>query len=420
MELLGLTGAQIRAGGAYWTAREITQQPQVWPEVERRVAADARLASFLAPQLANPELRVVLTGAGTSSFIGQCLAPALTRSGAPRAAAIASTDIVSCPESSLSPRTPTLMVHFARSGNSPESVAALELGEQRVERCSHLIVTCNAAGDLYRRAGTMRNAHALLLPEASNDQSFAMTSSFTGMLLAAAGALRMIPMDGTCSARLSRLATHVLTACLPLVTSLVRAQFERVVYLGSNELKGLAREAALKMLELTDGRVVSLAEAPLGFRHGPKTIVNGSTLVVVFLSNDVHTRRYDLDLLAELRRDSVAGRVIALSSQADDSHPDTVVLSDSGATDREHTDGNKASDETVADGFGASAEDPGTNQAPAAFSDLELCLPYVVFAQTLATLRSLSLGLSPDKPNSAGTVNRVVQGVSIYPYGKAR
>jgi tagatose-6-phosphate ketose/aldose isomerase len=389
MEMLGLTAAQIEAGGAYWTAREITQQPQLWPEVERRVAADAQLASFLAPLLANPEMRVVLTGAGTSSFIGQCLAPALTRSGAPRAAAIASTDIVSCPESSLTPRAPTLMVHFARSGNSPESVAALDLGEHRVERCAHLIVTCNAGGSLYRRAGSMRNAYALLLPEASNDQSFAMTSSFTAMLLAAAGALRLMPTDGTRSARLSRLAMHVLTSWLPVITSLVQAQFERVVYLGSNELKGLAREAALKMLELTDGRVVALADAPLGFRHGPKTILNGNTLVVVFLSNDAHTRRYDLDLLAELQRDRVAGRVIALSSQAEDSYPDTLVL-------------------------------PGTHQAPVALSDLELCLPYVVFAQTLATLRSLSLGLSPDKPNSAGTVNRVVQGVSIYPYGQTR
>ncbi|HEX8782517.1 MAG TPA: SIS domain-containing protein [Steroidobacteraceae bacterium] len=390
--MLGLTAAQIQAGGAYWTAREITQQPLLWPEVERRVTADEQLAGFLAPLLADAGLRVVLTGAGTSSFIGECLAPALARSGAARAAAIASTDIVSCPESSLAPRTPTLMVHFARSGNSPESVAALELGEDRVQRCAHLIVTCNAEGNLYRRAGTMRNAYALLLPEASNDQSFAMTSSFTSMLLAAAGALRLMPTDGTRSARLSRLAMHVLTSWLPLITSLVHAQFERVVYLGSNELKGLAREAALKMLELTDGRVVSLADAPLGFRHGPKTILNGNTLVVVFLSNDAHTRRYDLDLLAELRRDHVAGRVIALSSQADDSHPDTVALSDS----------------------------PGTDQGPAALSDLELCLPYVVFAQTLATLRSLSLGVSPDKPNSTGTVNRVVQGVRIYPHGATR
>ena len=98
-----------------------------------------------------------------------------------------------------------------------------------------------------------------------------------------------------------------MTSCVSLLTSLVRAQFERVVYLGSNELKGLAREAALKMLELTDGRVIAIADYPLGFRHGPKTILNGSTLVVAFLSNDAHTRRYELDLLTELRRDARGG-----------------------------------------------------------------------------------------------------------------
>ena len=53
-------------------------------------------------------------------------------------------------------------------------------------------------------------------------------------------------------------------------------------------------------------------------------------------------------------------------------------------------------------------------------TDLELCLPYAVFAQALAMLRSLSLGLSPDNPNAAGTVNRVGQGVTIYPYGATR
>ena len=398
MEMLGLTAAQIQAGGAYWTAREIAQQPQVWLEVARLVAADTELAGFVAPLLANPQLRVVLTGAGTSAFIGECLAPSLARQGARSVTAIASTDIVACPKSSLAARTPTLLVHFSRSGNSPESVAVLELAEQHVERCAHLIVTCNAQGELYRRAGSLRNAHAVLLPEASNDQSFAMTSSFTGMLLAAAGASRMLQMNDTRTARLSRLGRHVLTSCVPLITGLVRAQFERVVYLGSNELKGLAREASLKMLELTDGRVVSLAETPLGFRHGPKTIVNGSTLVVVFLSNDAYTRQYDLDLLSELRREAAAARVIALSNLTDaPQHLDTLMLTDVGTSDG-----------------GDGSHEPHTT-----LTDLELCLPYVVFAQALAMLRSLSLGLAPDKPNSAGTVNRVVQGVSIYPYSRA-
>jgi tagatose-6-phosphate ketose/aldose isomerase len=401
MEALGLSAAQIQAAGAYWTAREVAQQPQIWPEVQRLVAADTPLAAFLAPLLDNPQLRLVLTGAGTSAFIGECLAPALTRQRGQRAAAVPTTDIVASPASTLARGEPTLMVHFSRSGNSPESVAALELAEQRIERCAHLIVTCNRHGELYRRVTSVRSAHAVLLPEACNDQSFAMTSSFSGMLLAAAVALRLMPMDDARSARLARLGAQVLTSCLAVLTGLVRARFERVVYLGSNELKGLAREAALKMLELTDGKVVSVGEAPLGFRHGPKTILNGSTLVVAFLSNDAHTRRYDLDLLAELRREAVAGRVIALANRPQlPEHPDTLVLAEDGAPGAE------------ADGAAGEHADPLT--------DLELCLPYVVFAQALAMLRSLSLGLSADSPNAAGTVNRVVQGVSIYPYGGAR
>ena len=142
-------------------------------------------------------------------------------------------------------------------------------------------------------------------------------SSFTGMLLAAAAALRVLRAEDTRIGHIARLGAQVMHACLPVLKSLVQAGVERVVYLGSNELKGLARESALKMLELTNGVVVSIADSPLGFRHGPKTILNGNTLVVTFLSNDSHARRYDLDLVTELRRDAVARRIIALASRAD-------------------------------------------------------------------------------------------------------
>jgi tagatose-6-phosphate ketose/aldose isomerase len=381
-ELLGLSAAQIRTGGAHWTVREIAQQPEIWPQIARQVSADVGLAAFLEPLLANPLLRIVLVGAGSSSYIGQCLAPALTRHGR-RAEAIPTTDIVTAPAATLGNNTATLMVHFARSGNSPESVAALELAERLAGDCHHLIVTCNAQGELHRRAGTLRHACSIVLPEACNDQSFAMTSSFTGMLLAAAVALRAMAADDARMEDLVRPARELLTQHLPLVSSLVRAQFERVVYLGSNELKGLALESALKMLELTDGRVVSIGESLLGFRHGPKTILNGSTLVVAFLSNAEHSGRYEQDLLHELRSEAVAGRVIALGARPRmPEHPDTIVLRALGA----------------------------------AMTDLELSLPYAVLAQTLALRRSVSLGLSPDSPNAAGTVNRVVQGVAIYPY----
>ena len=384
IEALGLSAAQIRSAGAQWTAREIAQQPKLWPQIAHQIGADGGLRSYLAPLLGNPALRIVLTGAGTSAYIGKCLAPALSQAGC-QAEAIPTTDIVASPRSTLMPKAPTLMVHFARSGNSPESVAALELAEQQVEQCHHLIVTCNADGELSRRARGLRHAYAVVLPEACNDQSFAMTSSFTGMLLAAALALGALPADPGRIETLAALGTEIVTTHVPLAASLVAAQFDRVVFVGSNALKGLALESALKMLELTDGRVVSIGESPLGFRHGPKTIVNGSTLVVAFLSNDAYTRQYDFDLLRELRSDAVAGRVVALTARADEqADPDTVALRAAAAS--------------------------------GSLTDLELCLPYVAFAQTLALLRSISLGLSPDSPNAAGTVNRVVQGVSIHPF----
>jgi len=385
IEKFGLSTAQVQSAGAQWTAREIAQQPGLWPQIAREVGADGGLRAHLAPLLGNAALRIVLTGAGTSAYIGKCLAPALARGGR-QTEAIPTTDIVASPQSTLGAKASTLMVHFARSGNSPESVAALELAERQIEDCHHLIVTCNGEGELTRCARGLRHAYSIVLPQACNDQSFAMTSSFTGMLLAASLALGTLRADPGRIEAIAALGTEMLTAHVPLAAELVRAQFDRVVYVGSNELKGLALESALKMLELTDGRVVSIGESPLGFRHGPKTIVNGSTLVVTFLSNDPYTRQYDLDLLRELRSDGVAGRVVALTAHLDERDgPDTIALQ-------------------------AGLRSPGS------LTDLELCLPYVAFAQTLALLRSISLGLSPDRPNAAGTVNRVVQGVSIHPF----
>jgi tagatose-6-phosphate ketose/aldose isomerase len=327
-------------------------------------------------------LRIVLAGAGTSGFIGECLAPALARRTNLRVEAVSTTDLVASPGSWLVANAPTLLVSFSRSGNSPEAVAAIDVAEACVKHCYHLIVTCDAEGALYRSAKTRSNAKSILLPDAANDRSFAMTSSFTGMLLAAAMAFGALGVDGKRSARLAHLAKQVLPERASLLRDLVSSKFERIVYLGSKELKGLSRECALKMLELTDGKVVAIADSPLGFRHGPKTILNGQTLVVIFVCNDPYSRQYDLDLIAELRHDGVAGRVVAVSARAGvPEHSDNVELH-------------------------------GGNDD----SDLELCLPYAMFAQSLALLRSLSLGVRPDNPNAAGTVSRVVKGVTIHPW----
>lgn len=376
-----------RARGAYWTTREILQQPAVWQDIAAQHAREqAELQAFLAPLLERPQLRIVLAGAGTSAFIGECLAPALARCTRRRVEAIATTDLIVAPRDRLEPAIPTLLVSFARSGNSPESVAAFDLADRCVAECAHLVITCNPDGALHRRALGQARARCILLPDAVNDRSFAMTSSFTGMLLAAALAFGAIPPAAV--GPLAALGAGILPAWRARLQSLVAAGFERAVFLGSNILKGLAHEAALKMLELTDGRVLALGETPLGIRHGPKTMLNNGTLALVLLSSDPHTRRYDLDLLAELRREAVARKVLALSALPlpQPAHGDDLVLPVPGELEPD---------------------------------DLALCLPYAMLLQSLALLRSLSFGLQPDQPNVSGTVNRVVQGVTIHPWGPA-
>nr|WP_297383085.1 SIS domain-containing protein [uncultured Roseateles sp.] len=386
MSLLHFAPADLDRRGAAHTAREIAQQPEVWRAVHALVASRREaLDAFLQPLLARPDLRIVLTGAGSSAFIGQCLAPALlqqlgARPGI-RVEAIATTDIVSSPAQCLQPGVPTLLVSFARSGNSPESLAAVDLADATVDECHHLAVTCAAEGTLARRLGAHARAQVLLLPDETHDRAFAMTSSFTGMLLAAAWAFGLpLPTPQA----LGDAATRLLASEADRLVALSEQPFERVVVLGSNGLKGLAHEAALKILELTDGRLVALADSPLGFRHGPKTVLNERTLVLILMSNDSYTCRYDQDLLRELRRQG-RGRVVALSTAA-------------------------------LNGSDALSEDDVLLDLPANVPDLALAPVALVFGQCLALLASLKLGITPDNPSASGTVTRVVSGVTIHPH----
>ncbi|MFD6414287.1 tagatose-6-phosphate ketose isomerase, partial [Nocardia asteroides] len=143
-----------------------------------------------------------------------------------------------------------------------------------------------------------------------------------------------------------------------------------------------AGESALKLLELTGGAVVSWADSSLGFRHGPKAFLTDRTSVVVYVSNDPYIRRYDLDILAEMRAALPPGRVVAVAGRAEGL--------------------------TLDDGTWLL---PGMADA----DDAALALPAVVCAQRVALNASLGRGIRPDNPFPDGEVNRVVQGVTVYP-----
>src|SRR5271167_2465861 len=186
MTFLQLDEATLNRAGALWTAREIAQQPASWRRTQELLRQlGAPIAGFLAPLLARPDLRIVLTGAGSSAFIGECLAPLLLRRLDRRVEAIATTDLLSGPREYFQQDVPTLLVSFGRSGGSPESLAVVALAEQMLRECHQLVFTCNEQGALYQQCRERRNSLAILLPAETHDRGFAMTSSFTAMMLAA-------------------------------------------------------------------------------------------------------------------------------------------------------------------------------------------------------------------------------------------
>jgi tagatose-6-phosphate ketose/aldose isomerase len=376
-----LMDQSVRQGGEN-TAREIAQQPDVWRETERVVSSRRDdIDAFLRPLMDQPDLRIILTGAGTSAFAGEILAPALSRRTGRRVDAVATTDIVSNPREYFVDDGPTLLVSFARSGNSPESVAATELADRLLPECHHLVLTCDGEGQLYGRHVGSERSFVLLMPEATNDQGFAMTSSFTSMTLAAWVILGGLVGVGEVVGRLATAAEKLLAAREEDLWGLASSGYKRVVFLGSGPLKGLAHESSLKLLELTAGEIVTYFESPLGFRHGPKSVLDDRTLAVLYVSGDPYTRKYDLDLLEELKRTMPSGSVIAICGTEAGSE-------DSGFWPVDGVDG---------------------------MDDAALALPFVVVAQLLGLFFSLELGYTPDNPFPNQEVNRVVQGVSIHP-----
>ena len=368
-----------------WTEEEIRQQPASWIRSLNNIDnLRASIDNFLTPLLRKRELRIVLTGAGTSAFIGDIISSWLASHTGKNITAVPTTDLVTNPMDYLSAAHPLLLVSFARSGNSPESVAAVELANQCVPECYHLSITCNEAGSLYQTAVNSDNAYALLMPAETHDRGFAMTSSITTMMASCLAVFAPETIN-------SHTFRDVADRCQTILTSLGdfsqsvfgNDPWKRIVYLGSGGLQGAARESALKVLELTAGKLAAFYDSPTGFRHGPKSLVDNETLVVVFVSSHPYTRQYDLDLLAELRRDRQAMRVVAIAAETDP-------VIEAG---------------------------PHILLPPArTFIDMEQAFCFLMYAQVFALSQSLRVGNTPDTPSASGTVNRVVQGVVIHPW----
>jgi len=389
MNIFGISTEKMQETSSTFTLQEIYQQPATWRKTCAQIAAcKDELQAFLDKVVKADDFDIVLTGAGTSEFVGNSLFQALNEKYNYKVKSYGTTDIVPSPENFLSRTKPTVLVSFGRSGNSPESIGAVDAAEVVCENIYHLFVTCNNEGALSKRAEKQDNCYALNLTPETHDQSFAMTSSFSNMYMATYLAFNLD--------RLEELTAEIEKICVATENFLDNQygvaqkivdefKFERIVYLGNIALKGVSQESALKMLELTAGQVATMYDSPLGFRHGPKSIIDDTTLTVVYLSDDAYKRQYEIDLIKEMgpqRKGNKIAVVMNTPCEGLDELVDYQLVMDCGK----------------------------------AMENVLLGFEYIAFAQTLASLKSLSLNITPDNPCPTGEVNRVVKGVTLYPY----
>jgi tagatose-6-phosphate ketose/aldose isomerase len=393
--LLGASDKEKEARGTRYTPSEILHQPATW-QATYKICAERRpeLAQFLQHAgigVAHlPRPTVFLVGAGTSDYVGQALAPLMRRLWGCEAWAVPSTDLLTnfddfVSPDRVSPERPHLWVSFSRSGESSEGLALLEAAIEKYPNVRHLLVTCNPAGRMAAVCEkTPERTLVLALDDSANDRGLAMTSSFTNMVIAGhcvAHAFSPGDYDGQFSL-LREAGERFLERAQEAVAAIAQEDFAKACFVGSGVLRAVARESALKLLELTAGRINAMSESTLGLRHGPMSALDGNTLFVSFLSRDRRRRNYELDLLEEVQRKQLGKLRVVVT-------PDS------------------------ANQIGSMADHVLSLHAPDLGDEYRAPVD-IILAQLLGLFCSLRLGLKPDSPSPNGVISRVVSHVNIY------
>lgn len=381
---LTISDEMLKRTNAFDTAKEITQQPQTWRKTLQLVQSNKnRIKDFLNQLGEIGSFDIIFMGAGTSEYIGNSLVHYLNKISHFNARSVASTDMILNPRLYVNPNKNTLFISYGRSGNSPESVGSVNAANTATNHAYHLFITCNKDGALAKLAYGNDRILALELPEETNDLGFAMTSSFTNMLLATVLCFNLDQLN-LYEDKVNDLAKSVegnLQNHAEYLREVVdEYDFERIIYLGSACMKGFAQESSLKVLELTQGRVSTLFDTLTGFRHGPKSFINQKSLIVIYLSDDEFVRKYEIDLINELKSQQKGYKILVINHKE--------------------------------------IEFKTNYNIHCVYNDLPMelvGLKMIMIAHMIAFFKSLSLGITVDNPCPTGEVNRVVTGVTIYP-----
>lgn len=369
-----------------FTAKEIVGQPNIWLKLfasYKEIKDDIK--NYLNNVLEDKDVRIILTGAGTSAFIGDVLYGIFNKNFSNPVSSIPTTDLITHPEYYFKKDNKYLLISFARSGSSPESSQTIILAEELAKEVYHIVITCNNRSELIRTVSN-KNQFTFLMPLEANDKGLAMTGSFTTMLLAGILLTRSGSDDNLEKQfhTLYQYGNNIINNFSNELDRVAELDFKRSIFLGSGTLKGIARESHLKLQELTDGKVICKYDSFLGVRHGPKAVIDDETLIVYLFSNNNYVNKYELDLVNSiLSTNKYLFSIGVMEKKIDLVNMDLNIV----FTQQE---------ESLSEDF--------------------LPVVSIIPAQILGFFKSIKLGLNPDNPSERGMIHRVVQGVQLYSY----
>lgn len=327
-------------------AETIDQVPAIWEGIARRIEA-------------GPVTHSLFMGCGTSLYIAQTAAQSFMEVTGITASAIPASEAFLSPASTVPRSGKVLAFLISRSGTTSEVLLAADVLHEQHPHVTTIGVTCNAGTALAERCD-----HTIALPFAT-ERSVVMTQSFTTMLLALQLVAALISSDDELREELAGLP-GAFAAQLDATRALAKqygtaSEFTMTIFLGLGPNQGLAEEGTLKLKEMTQ----SPCEAynPLEFRHGPISVVDERTLVV--LLEGEREAAYLADIERDLRRHGA--RVVAVGPHAASGADDRLVIGEG-------------------------------------LSDIARCALYIPFVQLLAYERAVALGLDPDRPRNLNQV----------------
>lgn len=332
---------------------EIHSQAEIWrTAIPSAIEQWERIRQTLEVE---PGTHFLFVGSGTSLYLAQCAAHSFQEITGHVSHAVPSSEVFLSTASTVPVPYPVVAFVISRSGSTTEAIIAADYLQQNCPNVKVLGLSCNLGTELEKRA-----SYTITLPQAA-EQAVVMTRTFTTMLLA----LQVIAAQNAGDSRFLDELTQLPDLLIQAMPGFERFAEEvgsplsqdQYIYLGLGPYKGLAEEGTLKLKEMT--QTVCEAYNPLEFRHGPISIVDSGTTVL--LLEGLRERAYLPNLEADLKQ---RGALVVALGPYPSPHADVTV------------------------------------NLPEGLSDIARCLLYLPPLQLIAYYRARALGLDPDQPRN--------------------